>query len=85
MTPCKVLDVLSFGAGTGCSRMGEVFPSGLPIERTFATIIRSARYARRYAKTLGAKIDSATSTSTKGIARVTRCHVHIAKNGNAYL
>ena len=85
MTPCKVLGVLSSGVGTGCSRMGEVFPSGSPVERTFAPIIPSARYARRYAKTLGAKIDSATSTSTKGIARVTRYHVHIAKNGNAYL
>ena len=62
--------------------MGEVFLSGLSIEKTFAPIIPLARYARRYEKTLGTKIDSATSTSTKGVARVTRCYVHLAKNCN---
>ena len=62
---CKILGVLSSGVEIGCSRMGEVFHNGLRIKKTFALIIKSARNARRYAKTLKAKSGSATSTSTK--------------------
>ena len=82
MTPCRILGVLSSGVGTGCSRVKEVFHSGSPIEKTFAPIIQSARYARRYTKTLETKTDSAMTTSIRDVARVTRCHVHLVKNGN---
>ena len=83
ISPCKILGVCSSGDGTGFSKMGEVFH--LQIEKTFAPIIRSACYARRYAKAFGMRTESATSAPTKGFARVTRCHVQLVKNGNGIL
>ena len=78
----KVLGVLSFGVETGCSRMEENFVSGLPIEKTFAPINQSARCARIYANTHVKKEKSTTITSTKCVARVTRCHVHLVNDDN---
>ena len=89
----KILDGIAYGALQKSwyafirrwNRMLEdsrSFLCGSPIEKTFTPIIPSVSFKSRYEKTLGTEIDSALSTSTKGVARVIRCHVHLAKNGN---
>ena len=60
MTPCRVLGVLSSDNGTMLED-GRSYPSGAPIEKTFAPIIRE-----KICKNAWNKIDSATYTSTKG-------------------
>uniref|UniRef100_M4B821 Uncharacterized protein n=1 Tax=Hyaloperonospora arabidopsidis (strain Emoy2) TaxID=559515 RepID=M4B821_HYAAE len=56
-TLCRVPGAPSSGDGTGCLKMVEASQCGSP------PIIHSARYAIECARTLGMKIDSATSTN----------------------
>ena len=61
--------------------MKEVFHSGLPIEKTFASIIQSAHNAKRHVIVIETRSHSATSMSMRDVILVTRYHVHFATIG----
>ena len=82
MKPCNVLGVPSSNVGIGCSRMVATSSYGSPIERNFAPITPSARYAKKCVKMLGMRITSASFMSMKDANLVTRLHAQLMTNGD---
>lgn len=78
----NVLGAPSSNVGIGCSRMVATSSYGSPIERNFAPITPSARYAKECVRKLGMRTVSASSMSMKDANLVTRLHAQLMTNGD---
>ena len=78
----KVLGAPSSNVGIGCSRMVAASSYGSPIERSFAPITPSARYAKGCVRKLGMRTVSASFMSMKDANLVTRLHAQLMTNGD---